>query len=42
MKAIDDLAAGVLPPDQVKAQDMPDIISKVDIKDGANWRDRKY
>jgi len=40
VKAIDDLAAGVSPPQvEVEAGDMPEIISKVESKDKPNWRD---
>lgn len=43
MKAIDDLAAGVSPPQvEVEAGDMPEIISKVESKDKPNWRDSEY
>ena len=42
MKAIDDLAAGISPPGRVEAQDMPEILSKIETKDKFNWRDREY
>lgn len=42
VKAIDDLAAGISPPGRVEAQDMPEILSKIETKDKFNWRDREY